>query len=92
MIFIQRDRVSQSQIVCGLSLRFYFGLWPFTVIKARIAKLCQMKKLSLCQPLQLLQLLRLKIKKTAQTIWFKPPLLIAFPLGEGVERSETEEV
>jgi hypothetical protein len=34
----------------------------------------------------------LKIKKTAQTIWFKPPLLIAFPLGEGVERSETEEV
>ncbi len=34
----------------------------------------------------------LENKKTAQTIWFKPPLLIAFPLGEGVERSETEEV
>ena len=89
MIFIQEDRASQGQIVCGLSLRFYFGLWPFPVIKARIAKLCQMEKLSLCQ--QLLQLLRLKIKGGSNHL-VQAASFNSLPLGEGVERSETEEV
>ncbi len=88
----KEDRASQSQIVCGLSLRFYFGLWPshcetlpdektFLISAATVATLAT--------------LATLENKKTAQTIWFKPPFLSCFKgsLSEGaVERSETEGV